>query len=192
VALPAFNITTDPIYTTIVIAIAIAVTFLLFEGIGRLLSRIAVHAGGSALMVRRVKDTLRLLGLAVAVYVGLAASQLLSVLSLLTISGIIGLIISLALQSTLTNVIAGVFLLRDHALVQGDSITFSGVTGKVLRITFRNVWMLTAQGEVAVVSNSNLYGGPFVNHSMKDRVRDEFPLMEPGMAPQPSPPGASP
>ncbi|MCI4322989.1 MAG: mechanosensitive ion channel family protein [Thermoplasmata archaeon] len=156
-------------------SILIVVALLFFEGLGRLLGGIVTRAHGSASTVLAIRDTLRLVGVGVAAYGVVVYSGLSSELSLLTLSGVIGIIISLALQSTLSNLIAGVFLLRDRAIALGDLITISSVSGKVIHITLRNTWLLTGTGDVVVVSNSTLQSGPLINTSMRQRFRNEFP-----------------
>jgi small-conductance mechanosensitive channel len=156
-------------------AVLIVVALLFFEGLGRLLGRIVKRAHGSPSTVLAIRDTLRLVGIGVAAYGVVVYSGLSSELSLLTLSGVIGIIISLALQSTLSNLIAGVFLLRDRAISLGDMITISSVSGKVIHITLRNTWLLNGTGDVVIVSNSTLQSGPLINATMRQRLRTEFP-----------------
>lgn len=112
---------------------------------------------------------MRILGILVAVWGVLAYTGLLSGLTILTISGVVGLVVSLALQSTLSNMLSGFFLLGDHAVAPGDMITIGAVHGKVVRMALRNTWVETSQGDVAIVSNSVLAAGPLTNHSFKSR-----------------------
>lgn len=101
----------------------------------------------------------------VATYTGLA-----STFTALTISGIAGLTISLALQTTISNIISGIFLLSDGTIRVDDEIEFSTIRGVVVKIALRNTWIQTKDGKIAVVGNSNLSGGPFINHSATARL----------------------
>jgi small-conductance mechanosensitive channel len=91
-----------------------------------------------------------------------------------TVSAVVGLAVTLALQTTIGNVIAGFILLNDRLLRLGDSIQVSGVAGKVVQLGLVTTWLRLADGTVASVSNSTLLSGPLVNRSAADRLKGEF------------------
>ena len=93
-----------------------------------------------------------------------------SLFSSLTLSGIIGLGVTLALQSTLSNLFSGIWLLSDKVLRLGDNIKLGDVTGEVIKLSFRSTWLKTKEGNIAIVSNSALYNGPFINFTTTDRL----------------------
>src|SRR5260370_36889745 len=105
------------------------------------------------------------------VWITLAGVGILSVIgvasefSFLTISGVVGLAVSLALQNTLSNIISGVLLLSDGVLRLDDSVEYSGVKGVVVKIGLRATWVKTDRGEIAAISNNYLVNGPLVNHT---------------------------
>src|SRR5207244_12264538 len=74
-----------------------------------------------------------------------------SIFSFLTLSGIAGLAISLALQNTLTNIISGILILSDGVLRLHDSVEYSGVKGRVVKIGLRATWVRTDSGDIAIV-----------------------------------------
>jgi len=90
--------------------------------------------------------------------------------SFLTISGIVGLAVSLALQNTLSNIISGVLLLSDGVLRLDDSIEYSGLGGVVVKIGLRATWVKTDRGDIAVISNNYLVNGPLINHTTTQRL----------------------
>jgi small-conductance mechanosensitive channel len=92
----------------------------------------------------------------------------------LTVSAIFGLAITLALQTTLANILAGFILLQDRMLRLNDVITISGITGRVVQIGLVTVWLRLDDGNVASMSNSTLLGGPMVNRSAGDRLKGEY------------------
>ncbi len=92
----------------------------------------------------------------------------------LTVSAILGLAATLALQTTLGNVVAGFILLQDRMLRMNDIITISGVTGRVVQIGLVTVWLRLDDGSVASMSNSELLSGPMINRSAKDRLKGEY------------------
>lgn len=140
----------------------------------RLTAAIARRAGAQPATVRAINEGFRLLWLGVAAYGVIAFTGLASLFTILTVSGLIGLTISLALQTTLSNVLSGLLLLKDRTLRVGDEISFGGVRGRIVRIALRNTWLRTPSGEVAVVGNANLHAGPLVNITAAHRFDDEF------------------
>jgi small-conductance mechanosensitive channel len=93
-----------------------------------------------------------------------------SLFSSLTFSGIIGIGITLALQSTLSNFLFGVWLLRDNVLRLGDNIKIMSYEGTVIKLGFRSTWLKTTEGHIVIMSNSTLYNGPFTNSTATDRL----------------------
>lgn len=108
---------------------------------------------------------------AAVVFVGLGP---LPVVSGLTVSAIVGLAATLALQTTIANVIAGFLLIRHRVLRLNDTIQISSVTGKVVQLGLVTTWLRLDDGSLASVSNSTLLSGPMINRSASDRLRGEY------------------
>ena len=92
------------------------------------------------------------------------------------LSGIAGLAISLALQNTLSNIISGILILSDGVLRLHDSIEYSGVKGKVVKIGLRATWVKTDSGDIAIISNNYLANGPLVNFTARERLERKLSL----------------
>jgi small conductance mechanosensitive channel len=151
-------------------AIIVAGSYLTTFSIGKLIQGIAIRAGANRGVVQTIRDAMLIVWLiisisGVATYTGIASE-----FTALTISGIAGLVISLALQSTITNIISGIFMLSDGAVRADDDIEFSGIRGIVVKTALRNTWIRTKEGNIAVIGNSILSGGPLINHSATERL----------------------
>jgi len=88
----------------------------------------------------------------------------------LTVSGLVGLAVTLALQTTLSNVISGLLLINDGTLRIDDDICYFSIKGKVIRIGMRNVLVQTEDGNVAVISHNAIATGAIVNLSARSRL----------------------
>ena len=121
-------------------------------------------------MLKKVTSGILLIWAALIIIWLLEVLGLTSVLSSLTLSGIVGLGITLGLQSTLSNIISGIFLLQENVLRLGDIIKFGSIEGEVVKLGFRTTWLRTSEGEIAIVSNSSLSSGPFINYTAKERL----------------------
>jgi small-conductance mechanosensitive channel len=97
-----------------------------------------------------------------------------SILSTLTFSAIAGVAVTLALQTTLQNILAGFLLARHGFLKPGDRIRFSGISGTVASIGLVTVVVRLESGELASMSNSNLLSGPLINVTATARLAGEY------------------
>jgi small-conductance mechanosensitive channel len=124
--------------------------------------------------VRWGRFAIYMTGFLLAVAVLFVAFGPLTVDSGLTLSAVVGLAATLALQTTIANVIAGFILLRDRVLHLDDRIQISGVVGTVVRLGLVTTWLRLDDGSLASVSNSNLLSGPMVNKSAAERLKGEY------------------
>ena len=130
--------------------------------------------GAPPAAVRTVRVSVSLMGLLLAAAVLFVAFGPLTVASGLTLSAIVGLAATLALQTTIGNVIAGFILLRNRVLRLNDTIQIGGITGQVVRVGLVTAWLRLPDGSLASVSNANLLSGPKVNKSTSDRLKGEY------------------
>lgn len=70
--------------------------------------------------------------------------------------GIVSLIVGLAAQPLLTDVIAGLFIVFEHVFEVGDIIVVSGFRGTVKEIGIRTTRIEDAGGNVKIINNSEL------------------------------------
>ncbi|MFN9463230.1 MAG: mechanosensitive ion channel domain-containing protein [Planctomycetota bacterium] len=92
----------------------------------------------------------------------------------LTALGLGSIVIGLALQEPLGNIVSGLMLLLERPLNVGDWVTVDGVTGKVTEINWRSVHIETPTREIRVVPNVSLYKGAFSNLSRPTPERTEI------------------
>ena len=142
--------------------------------IGLLLSRIIItaarRAGVPQTQLHFFRDAMRAIFLLLAIVAAIHISGLTSEFAALTLSGIVAVALSLALQTTLTNIISGILLLLDGSIRIKDSVEFSSIKGEVVRIGLRNTWIKTSDGTVVIISNSQLAAGPLMNHTASQRL----------------------
>lgn len=76
--------------------------------------------------------------------------------SLIASLGIAGVVIGFALQSTVEDVISGMFIILDNYFVVGDIVTYNGFTGEVIEMGLKNTKIRKINGEVYVIANRNI------------------------------------
>jgi small-conductance mechanosensitive channel len=156
----------------VVVGAAIVGTFLT-----GLVKTISLRAGASKAVTNSVRQWIWVLTIVVAVAAVAYLTGISSEITTLTISGIVGLTISLALQNTISNVISGVLLLNDGIIRLGDDIQYGGpggVRGEVVKLSLRSTWIRTSAGVITVIGNSNLSAGPILNYSATARLEKKL------------------
>jgi small-conductance mechanosensitive channel len=95
----------------------------------------------------------------------------LPVQGLLATSGVIAIILGLALQSTLGDVFSGIVLSFSRPYRPGDWISIDGGTdGRVIEMNWRATHVLTARRDLAIVPNSTIAKSKIVNVSSPSGV----------------------
>ncbi len=93
-----------------------------------------------------------------------------SVWPLLTALGVGGLVLGLAFQSTLTNLISGVYISLSNNFEVGDFIRLeNGEEGFIIDISWRETLIKTLKNNLIVMPNSKLYESAIVNFSKPEK-----------------------
>lgn len=91
----------------------------------------------------------------------------------ITALGLGSIVIGLALQEPLGNVVSGLMLLFERPLTIGDWLIADGTTGKVIEINWRSVHIETLLHEMRIIPNVSLYKESFSNLSRPTLERTE-------------------
>ena len=105
--------------------------------LARGIARIPQKAGASKAIANSVRQWIAVVMTLLGIAAVLGTTGISSQLTTLTLSGIGGLAVSLALQNTLSNFIAGVLMLHDGVLRLGDQIEFGTIRGEVVKLSLR-------------------------------------------------------
>jgi CRP-like cAMP-binding protein len=90
---------------------------------------------------------------------------------LLATSGVVAIILGLALQSTLGDVFSGIVLSFSRPYRPGDWISIEGGTdGRVIELNWRATYILTARRDLAILPNSTIAKSKIVNVSSPSRL----------------------
>src|ERR1700674_585314 len=117
---------------------------------------------------------------AAAIYAAAVLVVLISVLALpigglLATSGVLAIVLGLALQNTLADVFAGIAFGIEAPFNVGDRISLGEKTeGTVVQMNWRSIRILTDSDDVAIVPNSVVAKSDIVNRSFPTRVRSAF------------------
>ena len=93
---------------------------------------------------------------------------------LLATSGIIAIVLGLALQSTLADVFSGIAVGLERPYRAGDLIWVEGgIEGQVLQVTWRSTQISTGQNNIAIVPNSVIAKARVINRSRPTAMRGD-------------------
>jgi small conductance mechanosensitive channel len=79
--------------------------------------------------------------------------------------GIVGIAVGFAARDTISNFIAGLFVLGDKSFKVGDIIEISDKKGKVILMGFRVTKLITPDNNVVTIPNSNFSANVHINHT---------------------------
>ena len=79
--------------------------------------------------------------------------------------GIVGIAVGFAARDTISNFIAGLFVLGDKSFKVGDIIEISDVKGKVILMGFRVTKLITPDNNIVTIPNSNFSANVHINHT---------------------------
>jgi small-conductance mechanosensitive channel/CRP-like cAMP-binding protein len=128
------------------------------------LVRTVVNIEGRPRDGKLVQDILSALIYLSAVFAIVAYVFDLPVQGLLATSGVIAIVLGLALQSSLNDVFSGLVLSFSHPYRPGDWIKIDGGTeGRIVELNWRATLFLTARKDLAIVPNSTIAKSKIVN-----------------------------
>jgi small-conductance mechanosensitive channel len=91
---------------------------------------------------------------------------------LLATSGVIAIVLGLALQSSLADVFSGIAIGIERPYSAGDLLWVEGgIEGRVIQVNWRSTHIATVNKDVAVVPNSVMAKARLINHSLPSTVR---------------------
>ena len=136
------------------------------RGVAAGLDRIAgIPAGARVTIVRISKYLVLFLGIGIALtFLG---AQLQPVLVVVVI---VAVVVVLALRGIADNFSAGLVLQTRKPIDVGDEVQAQGYVGNVIELNGRSVQLLTGDGRIVHIPNSDMLNEPFVNNSA-NRVR---------------------
>ncbi len=79
------------------------------------------------------------------------------------ISAVVGLVLGLGMQDTLTNLTAGVCIATIRPIDMGENVTLNGQTGKVKAVGIMSTDLLTPDNQLITIPNKLVWGNSIIN-----------------------------
>ena len=151
-------------------AMVIIVTFILVSVFNKGIEKIMIK-GKTSFEVKRRKTIVKLFQ-SVFKYILIAIAILIildfygvDTKSLIASLGIAGVVLGLALQDTVKDLISGTMLIMENYLAVGDTVTYNDFNGEVIELGLRTTKIKAASGEVMIIANRNI--DTIINFSQK-------------------------
>ena len=96
--------------------------------------------------------------------------------SLVTSVGVLGLTIGFAARDALSNIISGIFIFWDRPFVIGDLIEVGDHYGRVSRITMRSTRVVTVDGKMLAIPNSEMVNSIVASYTNFPHLRIDVPV----------------
>lgn len=146
--------------------------WLLGARVAVLLARGAMVLGSPSREARILTDLAAGAIQAAAVLAVIAFVFALPVRGLLATSGVVAIVLGLALQNTLGDLFSGIAVGVERPYAPGDTLNVDGVTGKVLEVNWRSTHLRVGQ-DMAIVPNSVVARSRLLNRSTPLRATTE-------------------
>lgn len=152
-----------PVLQHLTAAVLVFAAFPVITLLNRILWRRTADPRSGGEMPRVLTDLTGVLALAAAVLAALQYIYDVEVPGLLAGSGVLALIVGLAMQDLLGNLIAGVSLHLDKSFAPGDWLEIEGTDAKVIELSWRSTRLVTDDDVMIDVPNSTIVKGTIRN-----------------------------
>ncbi len=138
-------------------AVVTATVILVVVGVLLAVLNAAFHKNSRQITVVRLVNNIIKCIAAVIIVIAVLAVWGIDTTALITGAGVLTLIVGLGMQSLISDVVAGLFIVFENEFNVGDIVTIDGFRGEVVEIGIRTT-KLEALGNVKIVNNSDIRG----------------------------------
>lgn len=143
--------------------VAILIGLIIFKGVNRIIASIVTKRNKINKKNHKKEDTVinlirSIIKYIIIIIVILAILEIYGVntTSIIASLGIVGFVIGLALQDTMKNMLAGIFIIFDNRYNVGDTVKINDFTGEVLSLGLQTTKLKSASGEIFTIQNSSI------------------------------------
>lgn len=167
-----FNAIIESLPNLVLAILVFVVAFFIARYVSKFMEKLVsrrVEQKSISLVVSRIASVITVLvGLFLALGI-LNLSQALT--SLLAGAGVVGLVVGLALQGTLSNTVSGIVLSFRNRIRIGNWVETNGYSGEVMDINLNTFILKEADNNIVVVPNKMILENPIKNYSLTTRMR---------------------
>lgn len=143
--------------------VGVILGYLCYKGVNKIIAKIVIKRNKINKKNHKKEDTVinlirSIIKYIIIIIVILAILEIYGVntTSILASLGIVGFVVGLALQDTMKNMLAGIFIIFDNRYNVGDTVKINDFTGEVLSLGLQTTKIKSASGEVFTIQNSSI------------------------------------
>ncbi|MEZ5014095.1 MAG: mechanosensitive ion channel [Chitinophagales bacterium] len=157
-------------------AMAVVILFIILSRYVRKLATTIMHRrSGNPAVATVMAGFISIIFVFIGIFIALGILGLdQTVSSLLAGAGILGLVLGLALQDTLSSAVAGIVMTTRKSYRVGDFVESNGYLGTITEINLRNTTILQTNGAEVKLPNKIVLGNPLINYSLRGELRVEI------------------
>ncbi len=166
----------DPLYLNLIkIAIILICSFILLKLAMYIVSKTGKRLTLEPTLIQVLNEIIKYSVIAVAITVVLKEVGW-DISAIIVSLGIVGVAVGFAARDTLSNFIAGMFILADKSFRVGDIIEISDKIGTVKKLGFRVTTLKTVDNKIITIPNSNFSKNIYLNYTTEEKRRVELDL----------------
>jgi small conductance mechanosensitive channel len=169
----------DPVYINLIkIAIILMVSFIITKWSIYFVKRIGKEFNFELTLIQVLNEIIKYSVIAAAITLCLRELGV-DINAIIVSLGIVGIAVGFAARDTLSNFIAGMFILADKSFKVGDIIEMSGKRGKVIKLGLRVTTIKTDDNKIVTIPNSTFSSSVYVNYTSLETRRVELDVSIP-------------
>lgn len=164
----------DPMYINLIkIAIILVVSLIITKWSIYIVKKIGSQFNFELTLIQVINEIIKYSVIAVAITLCLREVGV-DINAIIVSLGIVGIAVGFAARDTLSNFIAGMFILADQSFKVGDIIEMSGKRGKVIKLGLRVTTIKTDDNKIITIPNSTFSSSVYVNYTSRETRRVEL------------------
>ena len=162
----------------IVTAVTLIAAFLIIEWTSYFLRRVGKQWKVDLTLIQVLNELIKYTVIALALTIVLNEIGI-NISGIVLSLGIVGIAVGFAARDTLSNFIAGFFILADKGFRVGDIIEISNQQGRVLKMGFRITTLKTVDNKIINIPNSAFSKDLYMNHTAVENRRVDLDIIIP-------------
>ena len=155
--------------------VVVAIFYFVWQLLNWMLQRVLKKRSTDGTIATFIRISLKLVVLVIGIITALDAAGI-QVSALLASLGIAGLTIGFAARDAFSNIVSGLLIFLDRPFVIGDLVEIEGRYGRVVDITLRSTRIVTSDGKMLAVPNTEVINKTVASYTNFPHLRLDIPI----------------
>jgi small conductance mechanosensitive channel len=166
----------DPLYFDLIkIAIILIASFVIIKWATYIVKKTGTRLSLEPTLIQVLNEIIKYSGIAVVITIVLKELGW-DISGIIVSLGILGVAVGFGARDTISNFIAGMFILADKSFKVGDIIEMTGQNGTVMKLGFRVTTIKTVDNKIITIPNATFSKNIYINYTAQETRRVELDL----------------